>query len=137
MELEMRELRGDDLFTLLPIIGKLDIKNEFVRLFEEQDTAAFKLQDHQKKQPTKAEKERIEKEIEKRGMRVMADLLQTALQNIGNIKEDINTLFADLCGVSIKEIKELSLKDYTSLIVAFFKKPELKDFFTSIASLLQ
>ena len=34
MTLEMRELKGDDLFTLLSIVGKLDIKDEFVRIFE-------------------------------------------------------------------------------------------------------
>ena len=34
MALEMRELRGDDLFSLLSIVGKLDIKDEFVKMFE-------------------------------------------------------------------------------------------------------
>ena len=29
MALEMRELRGDDLFSLLSIVGKLDIKDEY------------------------------------------------------------------------------------------------------------
>lgn len=34
MTLEMRELKGDDLFTLLTIVGKLDVKDEFINLFE-------------------------------------------------------------------------------------------------------
>ena len=144
----MRELRGDDLFPLLTMIGKLDIKDDFVKLFEEQAENEInplkEPQDHKKKEPTKVELERLEKErierekeIEKRGMEIMANLLQTVLLNITNVKEDINKLLADLCGVSLKEVKELGLKDYTSLIVSFFKKPELKDFFTSIASLMQ
>ena len=137
MDLEMRELRGDDLFVLLPIIGKLDIKDGFVKLFNEEDQPVINMQDHKKKKSTKAEQEKIEKAIEQRGMTIVADLLQTVMLNIGNVKNDINTLLADLCSVSVSEITALNLKDYTGLIVVFFKKRELMDFFTSIASLMQ
>lgn len=120
MSYEMRELRGDDLFTLLSIVGKLDIKDDFVKIFEKNSEASTN----------------SETDAEKRGMEAAANLLQTVLKNIGTVKDDINTLLADLCGVNTKEIKELGLKDYTTLLINFFKKPELKDFFTSIASLL-
>lgn len=39
MTLEMRELKGDDLFTLLSIVGKLDIKDEFMKMFEDNSNA--------------------------------------------------------------------------------------------------
>lgn len=137
MNLEMRELRGDDLFALLSIVGKLDIKDEFLKMFKKNAEATKKQpQDHKKKEPTKAEKEQMEAEAKERGMVAMANLAQRLLLNIGNVKDDINSLLADLCGVNVKEIKSLNLKDYTALILQFFQKPELKDFFTSIASLL-
>lgn len=148
--LEMRELKGDDLFTLLGIIGKLGIKDEFIQLFEQniEETSADKIavipQDHKKKEPTKAEKEkleaekiRLEKEAQRRGMEAMAGLMQKLLTNINNIKPDINGLLADLTGESVETIKDLNLKDYTGLIMDFFRKKELQDFFSSIASLLQ
>ncbi|TWK08595.1 hypothetical protein CHCC20442_4308 [Bacillus licheniformis] len=137
MTLEMRELKGDDLFTLLSIVGKLDIKDEFVSIFE-QNAEAGKVvpMDKKKKEPTKAEKAKAEAEAEKRGMEAMATLLQKVLMNIGKIKGDINALLADLTGKPLKEIQNLGLKEYTSLIIAFFKKEELKDFFSSIASLM-
>lgn len=145
MTLEMRELQGDDLFTLLSIVGKLDIKDDFIALFE-QNVESDKIvpMDHKSKKPTKAEAEKQaaelakkEKEAEKRGMEAMAGLMQKVLMNSGKLKTDINDLLADLTDKKPEEIKKLNLKDYTGLIIAFFKKPELADFFSSIASLLQ
>jgi len=137
MTLEMRELKGDDLFTLLSIVGKLDIKDEFMKMFEDNSNAGKVVpMDKQKKEPTKAEKAKQEAEAEKRGMEVMANLLQKVLANIGTIKKDINSLLADLTGQTVKDIQNLGLKEYTALVIAFFKKPELADFFSSIASLM-
>ena len=137
MTLEMRELKGDDLFTLLSIVGKMDIKDEFVKIFEQNvDSEKVVPMDHKKKEPTKAELAKQEAEVQKRGMEAMASLLQKALLNAGKIKGDMNVLFADLTGKPKKEIEALGLKEYTALIITFFKKPELADFFSSIASLL-
>ena len=148
MTLEMRELKGDDLFTLLSIVGKMDIKDEFMTLFqnnvESGSVANVVPLDHKKKQPTKAElakqeadKAKQEAEAERRGMEAMAGMLQKVLLNAGKLKGDINALLADLTGETLATVQNLSLKDYTGLIITFFKKPELADFFLSIASFLQ
>lgn len=136
MTLEMRELKGDDLFVLLSIVGKLDIKDDFVNIFEQNIEQGMKPEDHKKKKPTKAELVAREKEARKRGMEATANLLQTLMVNISKVREDVNRLLADLCGVTVKEIKELNFQEYTALLVAFFNKEELKDFFSSIASLI-
>lgn len=137
MSLEMRELKGDDIFTLLSIVGKLGIKDEFIQLFEQNVESTVVPQDHKKKAPTKAEKARQEKEAQRRGMEAIAGLINKLLLNINQIKPEINSLLADLTGKNEEEIKNLNLKDYTGLIIKFFRKPELRDFFSSIASLLQ
>lgn len=134
--MELRELRGDDMFSMLSIIGKLDIKDDLVELFEKQQEKDSKLLGHSSKKPTKAEKEKQEKALEKRGMQMIAGLIQTILANINKAKLDINTFLADLTNTSIQEIQELNFVDYTQLLVKFFKKPELKDFLTSISSIL-
>ena len=134
--MELRELRGDDMFSMLSIIGKLDIKDDLVELFEKQQDKDSQLLGHLSKKPTKAEKEKQEKMLEKRGMQMIAGLIQTILANINKAKSDINTFLADLTNTSIQEIQELNFVDYTQLIVKFFKKPELKDFLTSISSIL-
>lgn len=138
MTLEMRELKGDDLFTLLSIVGKMDIKDEFTLLFKQNyEASTVEPADHKKKQPTKADLAKQEADAEKRGMEAMAGMLQKVLLNAGKLKNDINTLLSDMTGEPLNTIQNLSLKDYTALILAFFRKPELSDFFSSIASLLQ
>ena len=134
--MELRELRGDDMFSMLSIIGKLDIKDDLVELFEKQQDKDSKMLGHLSKKPTKAEKEKQEKMLEKRGMQMIAGLIQTILANINKAKLDINTFLADLTNTSIQEIQGLNFVDYTQLLVKFFKKPELKDFLTSISSIL-
>ena len=134
--MELRELRGDDMFSMLSIIGKLDIKDDLVELFEKQQEKDGKMLGHLSKKPTKAEKEKQDKMLEKRGMQMIAGLIQTILANINKAKSDINTFLADLTNTSIQEIQELNFVDYTQLLVKFFKKPELKDFLTSISSIL-
>lgn len=134
--MELRELRGDDMFSMLSIIGKLDIKDDLVELFEKQQEKDGKMLGHLSKKPTKAEKEKQEKMLEKRGMQMIAGLIQTILANVNKAKSDINTFLADLTNTSIQEIQGLNFVDYTQLLVKFFKKPELKDFLTSISSIL-
>lgn len=145
MAIEMRELRGDDMFSLLAIVGKLDIKDDFVEIFEKNVEESSKVvpMDHQEKKLTKKQQEaadkaakEAEKAIQRRGMQVMAGLLQKVMVNIKSIKPEINELLAELTGLTTAEIKELGLKEYTGLVVGFFQKTELKDFFSSIASLL-
>ncbi|HFM9754004.1 TPA: hypothetical protein ACHBVV_001033 [Streptococcus pneumoniae] len=67
-KLEMRELNGGDIFTMLSIIGKLDIKEEVVALIERQYATGknvVPLADHQKKKPTKKRTRRSESYLSK------------------------------------------------------------------------
>lgn len=145
MTLEMRELKGDDLFALLAIVGKLEVKDEFIEMFEKNIAASDKIVpfDHKDKKPTKAEQARMdrakaqaERDAQTRGMEMAATLLQKTMLQMKHIKQDINELLADLTNTDVETISNLGLKAYTSLLIDFFKKPELADFFSSIASLL-
>ncbi|HEM5128464.1 TPA: hypothetical protein U1278_000208 [Streptococcus suis] len=138
-KLEMRELNGGDIFTMLSIIGKLDIKEEVVALIERQygtGKDVIALADHKKKKPTKKEQEVASTEYQKRGMVLVTDISFAILRHVNDAKADINKFLADLTGTSQKEIESLSMLDYSKLLIDFGKKAELKDFFQSIASLL-
>ena len=138
-KLEMRELNGGDIFTMLSIIGKLDIKEEVVALIERQygtGKDVIALADHKKKKPTKKEQEAASAEYQKRGMVLVTDIGFAILRHVNDAKSDINKFLADLTGTSQKEIESLSMLDYSKLLIDFGKKAELKDFFQSIASLL-
>ena len=138
-KIEMRELTGGDIFTMLGILGKLDIKDEVVELLERQygsDNSVISLQDHKKKKSTQAEQASQERAVEKRGMLLLVDIGFAILRHVGDAKQDINAFLADLTGLSVAEIGKLSMIAYTGLLIDFSKKAELKDFFQSIASLL-
>lgn len=137
MTLEMRELRGSDTFRLLSIVGKLGVKDDFVRLFTGEGSNKVVPMDHQKKKPTKADKEKQEAEVERRGMEFVAGLIEKVMINAQLIKDDLNALLADLTGKSRKDIDELPLKDYLGLVTAFFTKPELQEAFSSLASVMK
>ncbi|HFI0084975.1 TPA: hypothetical protein ACGORA_000365 [Streptococcus suis] len=138
-KLEMRELNGGDIFTMLSIIGKLDIKEEVVGLIERQygtEKDVIALADHKKKKPTKKEQEVASTEYQKRGMVLVTDIGFAILRHVNDAKTDINKFLADLTGTSQKEIESLSMPDYSKLLIDFGKKAELKDFFQSIVLLL-
>lgn len=134
MAIEMRELQGDDLFLLLTIVGKLNIKDDLVEIFQNNMESEL-TSDHKKKAPTKAELAKKEIEARRRGMEGMATLIQRVLLNLPTVKHDVNSLLAAVTDLNEKEIGELGFKDYTDLVVRFFKKEELQDFLQSITSL--
>lgn len=134
-QLQMRPLSGADLFPMLAIIGKLNIKDEVVKLFD--GGYATKIDDKKLKGLSDEEQEALRKaETERQGKEVAAELLQVLLSNIGYVKNDINQLLANLTGKKARDIEELSLLEYTQLIKEFATKPELIDFFKSLGSLM-
>lgn len=142
MKFKMRELMGDDLFVLLNIVSRLGIKEDILKLFQGSSdmVSAQQVEALKKKHKgddaalEKALNELLTKAFEGRGMAMMAELLVRVLENLVHVKDDLNKLLADVCGVTPKQIKELGLKDYTELVVGFFKKPDLVDFMRLLAS---
>ncbi len=148
MQLTMRELKGDDLFTMLNIVGQLEIEEEFKTLFEtniteDVDKKIIELKDHSKKKATKKEVEDLQvkqlqqqKENALRSAEFGAKIISKFIRNANKLRDEINPFLADLTDTDVKTIKQLSLLEYTGLIKAFIQKEELKDFFSSIATLL-
>lgn len=116
MSLKMRELRGDDLFTLLSLFEKLDVVDDIVEIFSGTDT-----------------QEMTPELITARGKKIIGSLLQKLLENLPKVKTEINQLLADLTGKSIEEISALPFGQYIQLIKDFIKKAEFTDFLSSIA----
>ena len=117
-KLEMRELRGDDVFTLLEIFGKLDIQDEIVEAFNGVDTSEVT----------------DKKVIAERGKALMTNLVSKLLKNVTVIKTELNSFLGELTGTSAEEVGALGIASYFGLIKDFAQKPELKDFFSSLSS---
>ena len=137
----MRELRGDDLFTILSILGKLDVKDDLIAAFDQGKQSSVqlpgaKLEKKKTKSELEVEKAQLDKEAEARGIRIVAAIVQRVLLNISVVKGDINSLLADLTSKTDQEIVKLGIVQYTGLVVGLFKKPEIREVFTLAASLL-
>lgn len=71
-----------------------------------------------------------------KGMEITADVIQLLLRNAKYARQEINEFLADLTGVTVAEIQALGFIEYNKLFVDFFTKKELKDFLSSITSLM-
>lgn len=120
-KIEMRKLNGQDLFPMLKILSKVKVKDMVVDFLKKRDKLS-------------KEKEITEQETKEIGMEVFADIIDTAMCNLDLAKEDINKLLANLCNVRIDEIQNLGMIEYTKLVMEFFSKEELSDFFKCISS---
>lgn len=120
-KIEMRKLNGQDLFPMLKILSKVKVKDMVLDFLKKRDKLS-KL------------KELTEEETKEIGMEIFADIIDTAMCNLDLAKEDINKLLASLCNLRVDEIDNLGMIEYTTLIMNFFSKEELSDFFKCISS---
>lgn len=132
--MEMRELKGDDIFVMLSILGKLDVQDDVMALIDKQFETGkvINLADHKNKKLTKAEQLEQDAIVQQRGIKMASGIAFTVMKNLGKAKVDINAFLDDLTG---EDVSDLSMLEYTKLIAEFFKKEELKDFFKSMSSL--
>jgi len=114
--MELRELRGDDLFTIMSILNKLKIDEAL----DDLDIKSLAGDSDESKQEL--------------GMTVIKILTKQLLRNLPSVKEDLNSLLADLTGKKPDYITSLSMKEYVGLIVKLVKSPEFKEVFTSAVS---
>lgn len=116
-EFKMRKLKGSDYGPLSQIIGKIDIMDDLVELFANQEKIDVK---------DKTELDRI---IQDRGVKIMSRLLKKIFINLEAAQDDIFDLLADVCGITPKDIAEMDFVEFRDLIIEFLKKPEIKGFF--------
>lgn len=121
-KLEMRKLSGQDLFPMLKILSKVKVKTMVLDFLKKREALS------------KSNEEFSEEEREEIGMGVFADIIDIAMCNLDLAKADINKLLADLCNVRVEEIEKLGMMEYTTLVMDFFGKEELVDFFKCISS---
>ncbi len=85
--LEMRELRGDDIFQMMSILSKLDIEDKIVELFED-PPKPIKIGGESEKGKAAREKA-YEEELQKRGMRAIASIAKWFLRILSMLKKKL------------------------------------------------
>lgn len=138
----MRKLSGQDLFPMLKILSRVKAKDMVLSFIKKREEISKKLQVEQQTVKPLGEESTVinvsqglsEDETKEVGMEVFADIVETIMCNLDLAKDDINNLLANLCNVNIEQIQTLDMGPYTELLMEFFGKEELKDFFKCISS---
>lgn len=148
---QVRPLRGDDLFKLLSIIGKLDVKDEFVEMFMKNAEERYTMQrlalvesltDKKPKKGSKSEQDKVvarinaQEEVEKRGIEIMGILLNKILMNMPKVRYELNEFLGELINSNADEVGKMPIAEYIFVLSSLVKSEDFKTFFTSTASLM-
>ena len=121
MNLQMRTLKGTDIFTVLRLLSKLGVKDLVFDMFGNTDLA--KVKDTKDLAILQNDK----------GLNFMAVIFETLTEKLPLIEDDLNQFLGELTGNDAKDIAELEFGEYMQLIMDFFKKEELRDFFQQLS----
>lgn len=133
--MEMRKLSSTDLFAVLNIMAKIGIKDLIKEVYKQRVEYAKKA--NKLKEQDNQEQAKDENEINMAGAEVMAQITELVLLNIGRAQNEINTLIANLCSVSRKEIEKLPMDEYVGLLMDFLSQPEFRASLNVIMSSLK
>lgn len=121
MNLQMRKLKGTDIFKVLRLLSKLGVKDLVLDMFGNTDLAKVK------------DATDVKLLADGKGANLMAVIFETLTEKLPLIEDDLNQFLGDLTGNDAKEIADLEFGEYMQLIMDFFKKEELKDFFQQLS----
>lgn len=121
MNLQMRKLKGTDIFKVLRLLSKLGVKDLVFDMFGNTDLAKVK------------DATDVKLLADGKGANLMAVIFETLTEKLPLIEDDLNQFLGDLTGNDAKEIADLEFGEYMQLIMDFFKKEELKDFFQQLS----
>lgn len=123
--MEMRQLTSKDIFPMCQIIKKIGI-DEFKQCFSTPEVLKMVTED--------GGSGKIANQI---GISIMFDVVSIVLGNLPKCKEEIYNFLASLTGATNKQLEDLSMADFTQLIVDLVQKEEFKDFIGVVSKLFK
>lgn len=139
-DIELRALRGDDLFAILDLVNELDIADRLVgiaELFVGDDSApvAPPMPREPATKDVKAAWEEYDKALDKyttaRGIRIGTEIGKVLISNVGRARGTFNALLASLTDSTVEEITALGLKPYIGLVKGIATHPDFQEAFSS------
>ena len=122
--MELRQLTSKDIFPMCKIIKKIGI-NEFKQCFstpEIQKMIAGNTTDN------------IASQV---GITIMFDIVSIIIGNLPKCKDEIYDFLSGLTGAKNEELEEMSLADFTQLIIDLVQKEEFTDFIGVVSKLFK
>lgn len=128
--MDMRKLKATDVFKMIKIMNKVGVTKALKKMT--QGDLGDELRDIFTKK-----NEESETAFEHAGMLIFAHVAEIVMNEVEKAEKEINEFLAELTSTSKKEIEDLSMHEYTALIVNFFKKEELRSFFGQLLPLIR
>lgn len=125
--LELRQLKSTDLAPTCRIISAIGI-NEFKSCFESDAIKAMISGISEKRGKVNAGAVGIE---------VMINIAGVIISNIPKADTEIQKFVASVSGMTINEVRDLTLADYGELIIKIIKKEDYRDFFSRVVRLFK
>lgn len=120
---ELRDLMAKDLFPMMRILSKLDMK-ELKKSFDPSAIAKIS-------QTGEVDLTEIV------GMNIVFDLASIILANVPKCEDEIYTFLANISNLSKKEVEKLPMADFLQMIIDVITKQEFKDFFRQASKLIK
>lgn len=131
---ELRKLQSKDAFSMLRIINKIGVK-EFKDVLES-DAVKQAIASATAPKPASGEPE-AKAETDKIGMTVALEIVNVLIMNIPSCEDDIYTFLSSLSGLKKKDVQELEMNVFFSMIMDVFKKQEFASFFGDVSKLVK
>lgn len=115
---KFRELKGKDIFLMLPVLKKIGINN-IKRCFNGDIVKGIVATNKGKD---------YEKQVEAATLGAMLEFGQVLIEGLDNCENEIFNLLEKTSNLSRGEIENLSMVELPTMIIDFVKKDEFKDF---------
>lgn len=122
-KLELRALKGDDIFVVFELVDKLELIDPLSELMKG---------NMRKEIIAVAEGEAEEQTDSSIGLEVVIKLAKVAMRNIPKAKVEINNLLGNLTGTDAQTVANLPVKDYFELVKDFFMHNDLQELLESV-----
>ena len=115
---EFRELKGKDIFLMLPIIKRIGINN-FRKCFNGDIVKGIVASN---------KGEEYNKQVEAATYGVMLEAAQVIIEGLDTCENEVFNLLEKTSNLSREEVENLGLTELPEMIIDFVKKDEFKDF---------
>ena len=115
---KFRELKGKDIFLMLPVLKKIGINN-IKRCFNGDIVKGIVATNKGKD---------YEKQVEAATLGAMLEFGQVLIEGLDNCENELFNLLEKTSNLSRGEIENLSMVELPTMIIDFVKKDEFKDF---------
>lgn len=136
-KLEMRELRGDDVFTVLELVNALDMTDPISEIFREQREDIMALVNNEISDNDNIDDEALQSKVTQQvGYETIIRIGKVAITRIPKAKNEINKFLADVYQTDVQTVQTLPLKEYILLIKDFFSHKDFVELSHSVAELI-